>query len=105
MIFLSFRRLSLSFDGAARHAFHVVALHTDEQRDDNRADDAGACAKDGKVVVETILFRINHLIQPQRNGVLAPLGDYGIDEDKVAPRRDKRRQHRVHDNRLCHRQN
>ena len=29
----------------------------------------------------------------------------GIDEDEIAPRRNKRRQHRVHDNRLCHRQN
>ena len=61
--------------------------------------------KDGKIIVKTIFFRVNHLIQPQRNGVFVSIADNRVDEDEIAPRRDKRGEHRVDDDGFCQRQN
>ena len=98
-------KLFLSFHRAARYPLDVVVLHTHKQGDDNTADDGCPRAKDGEIFVKTTLFRVYQLIKPERNGVFVALADYRIDEDKIAPRRDKRGQDGIDDNGLCKRQN
>ena len=80
-------------------------MHTHKQRYDNTPHHKRARAKHGKIIVKAVLFRIDHFIKPKRNGVFVSIADNRIDEDKIAPRRNKRRQHRINDNGLGERQN
>ena len=52
----------LTFDRAARYPLDVITLHTHKQGYDNATDDERSRAKDGKIVVEAILFRVYHFI-------------------------------------------
>ena len=98
-------RFFLAFYRTARHALDVIALHAHKQRYDNAADNERACAKDGEIVVKTATFGVDHFIQSKGNGIQFPIADDRIDEDEIAPRRDERRKHRIHDDRFCKRQN